>query len=130
MFTLEQIYSAHAKVKSGADFPAYVQELIQLGVSSYSIYVENGRTEYRGNHNFTVTSDAQYPLMAVAPKGDKHKLGHALKIHQQGQTDYLTFCRQAAEAGVERWTVDMQKMTCEYFDKWDKVLVKEKIPAA
>ena len=27
MFTLDQIKEAHAKVKSGADFPGYVQEL-------------------------------------------------------------------------------------------------------
>ena len=33
MFTIEQIKNAHAKVKSGADFPTYVQNLIKLGVT-------------------------------------------------------------------------------------------------
>lgn len=28
MFTLDQIKAAHNKVKSGADFPAYIQDLI------------------------------------------------------------------------------------------------------
>ena len=32
MFTLEQIKLAHSKVKSGADFPAYIKELKALGV--------------------------------------------------------------------------------------------------
>jgi hypothetical protein len=33
MFTLEQIQQAHKKVKSGADFPAYAQELTNMGVT-------------------------------------------------------------------------------------------------
>ncbi len=32
MFTIEQIKEAHAKVKSGADFPNYIHDLIILGV--------------------------------------------------------------------------------------------------
>jgi hypothetical protein len=32
MFTLEQIKKAHDKVQTGADFPIYIQELIDLGV--------------------------------------------------------------------------------------------------
>ncbi len=27
MFTVEQIKTAHSKVKSGADFPAYIQDI-------------------------------------------------------------------------------------------------------
>jgi hypothetical protein len=39
MFTIEQIKSAHTKVKSGADFPNYFKDLIQLGVTSYEAFV-------------------------------------------------------------------------------------------
>jgi len=46
MFTIEQIKDAHAKVKSGADFPAYVQEVIRLGVTRYETYVADGQTHY------------------------------------------------------------------------------------
>ncbi len=42
MFTLEQIKSAHSKVKSGADFPNYIQDLINLGIKSYHTYVSDG----------------------------------------------------------------------------------------
>ena len=35
MFTIEQITEAHSKVKSGADFPAYIQELKKIGVTHY-----------------------------------------------------------------------------------------------
>ncbi len=128
MFTLEQIQAIHAKVKSGADFPHYIQELIQLGVLKYTIHVDNGRTVYSGKNSFTISSDAQYPLLKIELKGNKQKLEHALKIHQQGLTDYPTFCKQAAEAGVEKWVVDMEKMTCAYYDKQENLLVIETIP--
>ena len=32
MFTIQQIKEAHSKVKSGSDFPKYVQDIIALGV--------------------------------------------------------------------------------------------------
>lgn len=128
MFSIEQIRAAHANMKSGADFPDYVQELIQLGVTSYDYYVSDGHAVYFGKNEFSLTSEAQYSLLSIAVDSDKHKLEQALRIHQQGQTDYLTFCSQAAEAGVGKWTVDMEKMTCEYFDIQGDLLVKEKIP--
>lgn len=34
MFTVEQIETAHDKVKTGADFPNYIQEIKQMGVKS------------------------------------------------------------------------------------------------
>ena len=33
MFTIQQIKDAHSKVKSGADFPQYMQDIIALGVT-------------------------------------------------------------------------------------------------
>lgn len=46
MFILEQIKTAHSKVKSGADFPKCIQDLKQLGVAYYETYVEDGHTDY------------------------------------------------------------------------------------
>ena len=47
MFTLQQIQDTHAKVKSGADFPQYIQDLKDLWVRSYTIFVSDGHAEYR-----------------------------------------------------------------------------------
>jgi Phage envelope protein len=128
MFTIEQIKAAHAKVKSGADFPAYVQELIRLGVKSYDTFVSDGHAVYRGENNYQKVSTAKYETLTVANKSDETAFKLKLKIHQQGQTDYMTFCRDAAEAGVEKWTVDMQQMTCIYYDKAGNNMLAETIP--
>ena len=128
MFTIDQIKEAHAKVKSGADFPGFVRELVNLGVISYDSFVSNGHTEYAGEKGYLVQSGAKYPMMGVAAKSNSDQFRHYLKIHQQGQTDYPTFCQHSVETGVEKWTVDLKAMTCTYFDKEGHIMLIEEIP--
>ena len=53
-FTLEEVKAAHSKVKSGADFPNYIQEIIQLGVEAYDVFVADGHAVYFGKNNFKI----------------------------------------------------------------------------
>ena len=129
MFTIEQIDAANAKVKSGADFPNLVQELIALGIASNDVYVRDGHAEYFGKDNYSVSSAANHPPLEIAEKSDDEKFKNYLKIHQQGQTDYPTFCRHSAESGVEKWTLDFDQMTCTYFDKAGNKILTENIPS-
>jgi uncharacterized protein YbcV (DUF1398 family) len=129
MFTIEQIKTAHSKVKSGADFPSYIREMKSLGVTSYEHFVADGHIQYYGADEFKIAADAKWPAMEVSETGSAEKLKHALAIHQQGQTDYPTFCKQSAEAGVEKWIVDTIKMTCTYYDKAANEMLVEAIPA-
>jgi len=127
MFTIDQIKAAHSNVKSGADFPRYIQDVKTLGVTSYSQYVTDGHTLYHG-HGHTAEAPAKYEALTIAATGNKEQLAHHLKIHQAGETDYLTFCSQAAGAGVEKWTVDTEKMTCVYYDVAGNEMIVEVIP--
>lgn len=128
MFTIEQIKVTHAKVTSGADFPKYVQEIKALGVIYYDVFVEDGRSKYYGADNFTISDGATYATKTVADVGSTEKLKDTISIHQQGETDYLTFCQQAAEAGVEKWTTHMLDMEVVYYDKQENKLLVEPIP--
>ncbi|SKB27195.1 DUF1398 domain-containing protein [Daejeonella lutea] len=128
MFTLQQIQEAHSKVKSGADFPRYIQDIKALGVFTYTTFVSDGHAEYNGAPDSKVASEPKYSALPIADTSNKKALEHALSIHQQGQTDYLTFCQQAAAAGVEKWVVDISQMTCTYFDQDGREMVKELIP--
>lgn len=128
MFTIHAIEEIHAKVKSGADFPCYIQELIELGVLSYTIYVVDGHTAYFGEDNFQIISDPKYPALHIAKESDTERLQHALTIHQQGQTNYMTFCKHSAAAGVQKWTVDIKNMLCTYYDKNGKTMLVEQVP--
>ena len=128
MFTIQQIKETHARVQSGADFPQYVQDLIQLGLRHYDNFVSDGHVIYFGENDFKLTDGAKYPAMEVSDASDTQKLKHYLKIHQQGETNYPTFCSHAAEMGVEKWTVKMRNMTYTYCDKAGDKMVVEMIP--
>ncbi|HSH65863.1 MAG TPA: DUF1398 family protein, partial [Bacteroidia bacterium] len=106
MFTIDQLKEANLKVQSGADFPAYIQDLIKLGVISYETHVKDGHTSFTGINNFQLKSEEKYPAIEVADKTDAEKFKLHLHAHQQGQTHYLSFCKHAAESGVEKWAVD------------------------
>ncbi|KUJ59842.1 phage envelope protein [Flavobacteriaceae bacterium CRH] len=128
MFTIEQIKEAHAKVKSGADFPNYIQDLIILGVKGYATFVNDGHVEYYGVNNYNVTANEKYPEIKVADTANKERFIEYLVMHQDGQTDYLTFCNHAAQCGIAKWRVDIIEMTCTYYDKAENEILIEKIP--
>src|SRR5882757_5478069 len=112
MFTVEQIKAAHSKVKSGADFPAYIQDIKKLGVTYYETFVTDGHTDYYGANDHKTTAPAKYESLNIAEKCDKDKFKADLIDHQQGKTDYPTFIKISASLGIEKWVVCMDKMTC------------------
>ena len=128
MFTIEQIKEAHAKVKSGADFPNYIQDLIILVVKGYDTFVHDGHVEYYGVNNYNVTADEKYAEIKVADFPNKELFIELLVKHQHGETDYLTFCNDAAQCGIAKWRVDIIEMTCTYFDLAQNEILIEKIP--
>lgn len=128
MFTVEQIHEASRKVKSGADFPQFVQDLKAIGVTHYDNFVADGRTRYYGATNFVLDGEPKYPSKKIHNDSSADKLKYAISIHQQGQTDYPTFCQQAAEAGVEKWITHTIEMTVTYLDKQGNKLTIEPIP--
>ena len=128
MFTVQEIEKAHEKVKSGADFPKYIQEIKQIGVTSFETWVTDSHTEYFGENNYQTKSLPQYENLTIADSSNREKFCRYLKIHQQGETDYFTFCRHCAETGIEKWFVCLDEMTCTYYDKAKNKILVEPIP--
>lgn len=128
MFTVEEIRTAHSKVKSGADFPAYIQEIKEMGVTHYMAFVSDGHTDYFGVDDYVVTVPAKYDPITIAEVVDTITFKQELLAHQQGKTDYLTFIKMCAETGIEKWEISMDKMTCTYFDQAGNEVLKEEIP--
>ena len=129
MFTKEQIQEASSKVKSGADYPRLVQDLKKMGILKYDHFVTDGSNIYYGADNFSLKTEHDQEPIPINNTSSADKLKHTIKIHQAGQTDYPTFCLQAADAGVEKWVSDLAKMTVSYVDKAGQTLVEEAIPA-
>lgn len=128
MFTIEQIKNAHSKVKSGADFPTYIREIKQLGVTSYEVFVTDGSTTYSGENNYKTAAPAKYEKITIDSKSNTTQFLADLKAHQQGKTDYMTFCADCAKSGIEKWVVSLDKMTCTYYDLAGNEILEEQIP--
>ena len=128
MFTVEQIKTAHGKVKSGADFPSYIKEIKKLGVTHYEAYVTDGHIDYHGANNYTAKVPEKYAPLIIADTAKIEQFKTELIARQQGKTDYLTFIKMCAETGIEKWEICMDKMTCTYFDKAGNEILAEQIP--
>ncbi len=128
MFTVEQIKVAHSKVKSGVDFPSYIQEIKSLGVTHYEAYVADGHIDYHGENNFVAKVPAKYEPLEIANTSKGEEFKAELVAHQQGKTDFLTFIKMCATFGIEKWAISMYKMSCTYYDKAENEILVEHIP--
>ncbi len=59
---------------------------------------------------------------------NKEAFTSKLKAHQNGETDYYTFCKDCSENGVEKWMVRLDEMTCIYYDIDGNEILLEQIP--
>lgn len=128
MFTSDQIKAAHSKVKTGADFPAYIKEIKSLGVTGYDTYVADGHVNYHGADGHSVTAPAKYETLTIADTYNGEEFTKELRAHQQGKTDYLTFINMCATTGIEKWAMDITQMTCTYYNKAGDKMLTEQIP--
>lgn len=127
-FTIENIKAEHQKVKSGADFPQYIQAIKALGVSHYKTFVSDGNTEYFNAENESVQTGRKYDTLTVSDTLNLENFKTRLKLHQQGTTDYMTFCKDCAENGIKGWTMDLHAMACTYFDQNETDVLTEQVP--
>ena len=128
MFTIEAIQAAEQQIKSGADFPQFIKEIKAMGVTRNDVYVINGQSIYFGNDDQTAESAPAYESLIIETTSSAEDLKEALKAHQEGKSNFDTFCRQAASAGVEKWVTDLVAMTVTYIDTEGNELVVEEIP--
>lgn len=100
----------------------------QLGVVFYETFVIDGHTEYTGLDQYKITSKATYNVLQIASTSRIEQFKTQLAAHQQGKTDYKQFCLDCAQAGIEKWRVSLEKMTCTYLDVWGNDVLHEQIP--
>lgn len=128
MFTLEEINAAHSKVKTGADFPAYIRALKGFGVTYYETFLVDVHTEYHGRGGFKLVSGPKYDAQDIAAVANAAQLRADISHHQAGGSDYFQITRQCAGNGIEKWAICMDAMTCTYYDKAGNEVMVETIP--
>ncbi|HZK63347.1 MAG TPA: DUF1398 family protein [Puia sp.] len=107
-FTIEEIRAAHAKAKTGADFPGYIRDIKKLGVHHYDYHVENGSNVYFDKDgNYVSARPAETIQRTVSDNASPDMLKKYLLNHQQGAAIILHFAgkplKRAWNAGRVTW---------------------------
>lgn len=126
MITKEAISKAQEQF-GGRNFPLLVKAFLDLGMVTNTVDIKDGKAIYNDKDGHRLTMPA-FKVEAVADTLNKEYFMQQLKLHQASQTDFPTFCKDTADAGIYKWDVDLLAKTCTYFDLNDQMVYSEPIP--
>jgi uncharacterized protein YbcV (DUF1398 family) len=89
--------------------------------------VADGHSEYFGTNGHGVTSPAAHETLPVADTSNREAFLEHLNRHNRHQTSYLEMSKGVAESGIEKWTVDTNRMTMTFYDRAGRELLVEAI---
>lgn len=126
-FSLEKIQEAHGKF-TGVDFPKLIQAFKNMGMLTNTYNLQSGQVTYTHTKGEKIHVQANAVDLAINPTSSTEGAKDVLKRHQAGETDFVTFCREIAGAGVYKWVSNMDEMTCSYYDLNENIVIDEAIP--
>ena len=117
------------KRSAGKPYPVYVNNLKEVGVKSYTVTVSShDRRIFCGIHDHVLEIPGNAFQTDCADNFDLAALKAALHRTQTGQSDYPTFMREIATAGIHFYTADLLNRTVKYFGKSSADFYEEAIP--
>ena len=123
-FTLSDLEKAHEGVGAGGVCD-YMQALSGMGVAYYVSHISDGHSDYFDGKGNRLSTGPIHRANPVACRPDPAAAKAALGAHGRGETDYFTFARQLAAAGVAAWVMDPKAMTCTFQCSAGKTLFVE-----
>ncbi len=126
-FTLEAINKAHS-MYTGPDFPKLIGVFKKMGMVTNIFNLETGVVSYINKEGECLYGKGLAVDFDIEDHANYETAIAALQRNQKGKTDFPTFCVEIAKTGVYKWVSDLEKMTCSYYDKHEKIIIEEKIP--
>ncbi|HHC5944100.1 TPA: DUF1398 domain-containing protein [Staphylococcus aureus] len=126
-FTFSEIQQAHQQF-TGVDFPKLFKAFKDMGMTYNIVNIQDGTATYVHQSEDDIVTSSVKSNHPVAPSSNQSILQDVLTRHQQGQTDFETFCNEMAEAGIYKWHIDIQAGTCTYIDLKEQAIISELIP--
>jgi uncharacterized protein YbcV (DUF1398 family) len=126
-FSLEAIKEAQSKF-TGVDFPKLIREFKLIGIKTNTCNIQTGLVMYENKNGEQIKVQSNSVDVLINTISSTVAAQDVLKRHQAGETDFLTFCKEIAGAGVYKWISDMDNMTCSYYDLKDSAVIVENIP--
>ncbi|HCZ8230203.1 TPA: DUF1398 family protein [Staphylococcus aureus] len=126
-FTLSEIQQAHQQF-TGVDFPKLFKAFKDMGMTYNIVNIQDGTATYVHQSEDDIVTSSVKSNHPVAPSSNQSIVQDVLTRHQQGQTDFETFCNEMAEAGIYKWHIDIQAGTCTYIDLKEQAIISELRP--
>ncbi|MBO1198701.1 DUF1398 family protein [Staphylococcus simiae] len=126
-FSLSAIEQAHQQY-TGVDFPKLFAAFKDMGMTYNTVNIQKGIATYIHPMEEDVIAESVKANSNIAGIADVKVVQDVLIRHQQGQTDFPTFCNEIAQAGIYKWLIDINQGTCTYLDLQDNAIVSEQIP--
>ena len=126
-FKLSAIQQAHQQF-TGVDFPKLFKAFKDMGMTYNIVNIQDGTATYVHQSEDNIVTSSVKSNHPVAPSSNQSIVQDVLTRHQQGQTDFETFCDEMAQAGIYKWHIDIQAGTCTYIDLQEQAIISELIP--
>lgn len=126
-FKLSAIQQAHQQF-TGVDFPKLFKAFKDMGMTYNIVNIQDGTATYLHQSEDDIVTSSVKSNHPVAPSSNQSIVQDVLTRHQQGQTDFETFCDEMAQAGIYKWHIDIQAGTCTYIDLQEQAIISELIP--
>ncbi|HCY9966848.1 TPA: DUF1398 family protein [Staphylococcus aureus] len=126
-FKLSAIQQAHQQF-TGVDFPKLFKAFKDMGMTYNIVNIQDGTATYVHQSEDDIVTSSVKSNHHVAPSSNQSIVQDVLTRHQQGQTDFETFCDEMAQAGIYKWHIDIQAGTCTYIDLQEQAIISELIP--
>ncbi|MCG6473449.1 hypothetical protein ATC81_01275 [Staphylococcus aureus] len=126
-FKLSAIQQAHQQF-TGVDFPKLFKAFKDMGMTYNIVNIQDGTATYVHQSEDDIVTSSVKSNHPVAPSSKQSIVQDVLTRHQQGQTDFETFCDEMAQAGIYKWHIDIQAGTCTYIDLQEQAIISELIP--
>lgn len=126
-FKLSAIQQAHQQF-TGVDFPKLFKAFKDMGMTYNIVNIQDGTATYVHQSEDDIVTPSVKSNHPVAPSSNQSIVQDVLTRHQQGQTDFETFCDEMAQAGIYKWHIDIQAGTCTYIDLQEQAIISELIP--
>lgn len=128
MFTLEAINQGHEQF-TGPDFPKLIAYFKDLGMVENTVDIQSGQVTYHSKAGKILEKTGYRVMIPVSDQVNLDQFVTILRHHQAGEIDFPTFCQEVAEAGVYKWVIDLEAMTCSYLDKTGQAVFEEIVPS-
>ena len=125
----KEIFNLAEQRAFGQPYPVYINNLREIGVERYIVNVSSSdRRIFSASHDPVLELPGTEEPLVCAEIFEEASVKNALHRTQTGQSDYPTFMKEIAAAGVHFYNADLLNRVVTYFGKNASDKYAESVP--